>query len=457
MVREFRRASFAIKRSDHKDSINTIKDSISSLESLIDRNIKMEPGRTLRSQGRMARLVHEVSSSVYRALLSGFSCTCAHKVHLGLTSRLIKATRTFDDSVMQKITFQLALTYDTQRGMDDNQEARQKTLWEEILIRTIPPEMLYSLISRPKPPENSRPSITKQNIASSAAFRSSSTTATCVEETVIPVKTLQSELSSLGGNYGGVDFHKNINVCEKIRRAQKQTAVHCYGTISDETPQTSYTFGIYPQQSMDSRDNLSTVTLREVLEKPLMFPYMSVPVKLHLAAIISSSFLQLHQTPWLPDTLTSRDILFLKRGSDMELDYEHTFVMKKLPAEVAKTLPCGSFPSSRNPALLSLGILLLELRLGSTIESFHNQHELPPSGASSLMYESITAHRLLQQKQLGSLRYTSAVQRCLWGEFGRENLDLSSEAFTQEVYEKVVALLETDLRDATGSFGIAAC
>ncbi|KAL3294346.1 hypothetical protein RB213_005245 [Colletotrichum asianum] len=112
----------------------------------------------------------------------------------------------------------------------------------------------------------------------------------------------------------------------------------------------------------------------------------------------------------------------------------------------------NSAPSSRCPPLLALGILLLELNLGRTIESLRIQYETPPPGAPRLMYDSMTAQRLLQERQMDSLNYKSAVQRCIWGEFARQKLDLNDEDFRQEIYEKVVALLETDLKNATWSY-----
>ncbi|KAI8211608.1 hypothetical protein K4K52_010122 [Colletotrichum sp. SAR 10_76] len=108
----------------------------------------------------------------------------------------------------------------------------------------------------------------------------------------------------------------------------------------------------------------------------------------------------------------------------------------------------------RCPALLALGILLLELNLGRTIESLRFQYEMPPPGAPRLMYDSMTAQRLLQERQMDSLNYKSAVQRCIWGEFARQKLDLNDEDFRQEIYEKFVALLETDLKNATWSYDV---
>ncbi|KAF3802455.1 hypothetical protein GCG54_00003258 [Colletotrichum gloeosporioides] len=419
VIREFKRASFVLKRSDHAEQMTTIKDGITSLESLIDRNIKMEPERKLRSQGRLMRIVREISGSVYRALRSSFQCSCAHEVHLGLASRSVElAQKDEDEDVIQKLAFRLALTYDkTEKEANGEKDHIGKS-------KSV--------------------SFTMSHSATATA------TATCVGQTSTMV--VQQSFSSLSISSSNSGLHDHINLCERIRRSQKQLAFDCYGLIRDRRGQMCREFGVYPTFGSD-RDQWSIIPLREVLESPLKFPHMPVSAKLHLAAMIASSFLQLHQTPWLPDILTSRDILFLKRGE--ELQYEHAFVMKGLHERLEdKQKGNNSAPSSRCPPLLALGILLLELNLGRTIESLRIQYETPPPGAPRLMYDSMTAQRLLQERQMDSLNYKSAVQRCIGGEFARPKLDLNDEDFRQEIYEKVVALLETDLKNATWSYDV---
>ncbi|TEA17635.1 hypothetical protein C8034_v011830 [Colletotrichum sidae] len=421
IIKEFKKASFTLKRSDYTEEMATIKDGITSLESLIDRNIQMEPERKLRSQGRLMRLVRDISGSVHRALRSSFRCGCAHMVHLGLTSRSTEmGQKDGDDDVAEKLNFQLALTYD--ESLRDSSPRKLQVCWEEVVIQVVPRDAVMSEVSPPKFQSTMSPMNSKQK-----------STSTMVIQKSFSAMSLDSRAST-------------INMCEKIRRSQKAVALDCYGMITDQ----KRTFRVIPETSCD-RNDWAIVSLREVLEKPGDFPHMSYSAKLHLAATISSSFLQLHQTPWLPGMLTSRDILFMRKGPD--LNYEQAFVMNYMPERLgdhqsASTLATGS----RCPELLSLGLLLLELSLGRPIEWLRTENEKPPSGEPRLLYESMTAQRLLQQKQLGSPNYVSAVQRCIWGEFARSKLDLNDEDFRQEIYEKVVALLETDLRNATWSY-----
>lgn len=398
------------------------------------------------------RLVREISGSVYRALRSGFQCSCAHEVHLSLASRSAElAQKDEDEDIIQKLAFQLALTYDkTEKAAKDEKEQRKRVVWEEIRIQALPKATNQSMTSARRAPKTKSSGIGESKSVSFTMSHSATATATCVGQTSTMV--VQQSFASLSISSPNSGLHDHINLCERIRRSQKQLAFDCYGMIRDRSGQMCREFGVYPTFGSD-RDKWSIISLREVLERPLEFPHMPVSAKLHLAAMIASSFLQLHQTPWLPEILTSRDILFLKRGA--ELQYEHAFVMKGLHERLEdKQKGNNSAPSSRCPALLALGILLLELNLGHTIESLRIQCETPPPGAPRLMYESMTAQRLLQERQMDSLNYKSAVQRCIWGEFARPKLDLNDEDFRQEIYEKVVALLETDLKNATWSYDV---
>lgn len=406
----------------------------------------MEPERRLRSQGRLTRVVREISGSVYRALRSSFECSCAHEVHLGLASRSVElAQKDEDEDIIQKLDFQLRLTYDkTETAANDEKKQYERVGWEEVRVQALPKGPVQTLAPV------GRPSKTKSKSVSFTMSHSATATTTCVGQTSTMV--FQQSFSSLSIGSSNLGLHDHINLCERIRRSQKQLAFDCYGMIRDRSGQMCREFGVYPSFG-SYRDQWSVISLREVLERPLEFPHMSVSAKLHLAAMIASSFLQLYQTPWLPEILTSRDILFLKRGA--ELQYEHAFVMKGLHERLEdKQKGNNSAPSSRCPALLALGILLLELNLGRTIELLRIQHETPPPGAPRLMYDSMTAQRLLQERQMDSLNYKSAVQRCIGGEFARPKLDLNDEDFRQEIYEKMVALLETDLKNATWSYDV---
>ncbi|KAF6802904.1 hypothetical protein CSOJ01_11276 [Colletotrichum sojae] len=106
IVREFKRATFTLERSEYEELLATIKEGVSSVESMVDRNVKMEPERKRRSQGRLIRIAREVYVSVYRALVSGLQCSCSHRLHLGLASRSVDLPHgEADEGVIQRLSF----------------------------------------------------------------------------------------------------------------------------------------------------------------------------------------------------------------------------------------------------------------------------------------------------------------------------------------------------------------
>ncbi|OBR06237.1 hypothetical protein CH63R_10357 [Colletotrichum higginsianum IMI 349063] len=452
MARQLKRVGFAFKSSDHRSSLETMKECITGLESMLEQNIKMEPQRQQRSQGKLIRLLRDVSGSVYRALRSGLFCTCNHDLHLRLSSPCSTAGRDSDDeTILQKLEFELALTYAT-----DFDKRGQPVLWKGVCLRTLPPGATFNLASTPKQLEVPQVTISQQKnsgITVTGLYTATATT-TCIQQATTTTAVLGA-FSSLNLGPSGVKPVQGIDLCAEIRRNQKQVAVDCYGMVSDQTGNKVRMFGVYPQPSTERPDSWSVVSLKDVLANPSKFPPMSTPHRLRLAQVVSSSLLQLQQTPWVPDVLTSRDIVFLQKGPDAEVMYTDIFIAKSLPERAPKAYADKSVARGRCPALLSLGIVLLELGLGGTIESFRTQDEVPPAGSPLLLSEFRTAQRLLERRQIGSQRYSSAVKRCLWGEFDRPVLDLSNDDFRQEVYEQVVVLLEDNFKNAIGSYSVA--
>ncbi|KAJ4177175.1 hypothetical protein NW759_017458, partial [Fusarium solani] len=87
MVAGLKRAVFTLNRSQYADLLSKIKDSVSNLENLTDRNMELEPARRGRSRGKLFVLLRSMSESLYRALGSSLNCACRHNIGLGLESR----------------------------------------------------------------------------------------------------------------------------------------------------------------------------------------------------------------------------------------------------------------------------------------------------------------------------------------------------------------------------------
>ena len=94
-------------------------------------------------------------------------------------------------------------------------------------------------------------------------------------------------------------------------------------------------------------------------------------------------------------------------------------------------------------SLESLGVLLLEIHLGSPIESRWTKEDLSTDGQPNALTNLTTAIRLLDELEYDVIQsYKSAVRACLDPDMcSSEN----AEHFSKRVYEEIVSPLERDL------------
>ncbi|OAA67691.1 hypothetical protein LEL_10314 [Akanthomyces lecanii RCEF 1005] len=165
-------------------------------------------------------------------------------------------------------------------------------------------------------------------------------------------------------------------------------------------------------------------------------PYMTYTEKLQLAVTLSSSFLQLCGTPWLSEHMSSDNIVFQRRKNTYF--YEDMFIWKATRHEpLSVGAPASLLEERRNPALLSLGFLLVELFFGRPLAADCSIAE------QRLERKFREAQLLLPRIRLESGNYFSAVSRCLDGELHTRKLD--EMQLTEHAYAGIVALLKKDL------------
>ncbi|KAK4100187.1 hypothetical protein N658DRAFT_497661 [Parathielavia hyrcaniae] len=101
----------------------------------------------------------------------------------------------------------------------------------------------------------------------------------------------------------------------------------------------------------------------------------------------------------------------------------------------------------RHPTLFALGITLLEILLGSTLDALRKPSERDlafPGDERRIIRDSVTAHRLLEKRvSRVSLSYKAVVERCMGCAASR---DLDEEDFRREVNNRVVLELEAILK-----------
>ncbi|KAH8900845.1 hypothetical protein GQ53DRAFT_740699 [Thozetella sp. PMI_491] len=459
-VSPFKRTSFTLSRADFAHEMETIKDGITSIEQMTMQNIELEPARRVRSQARFLNIFRDVSRSLFHALCSGLGCKGTHDISLRLESRSADDVSPgyADEEIMQDISFRLV--FSTNDG-----DTHESSCWEEVIVKMAPPQskepVLPATVALPPPKPHSDPAQANSSkgmrmkaVSFGISSSSISSVTTVVATRVDPTDTgMQSSPSSLTMGIAGIRLSNlgiTMNLCEKLRKAHKQKEVDSYGTIADHTAYVPRRYAVYPAPSPMGRGDgsaQSTVSLRDMLEHSPPPLY----VRLKLAAVISSSVLQLHSTPWLSEPLSSTHILLQQENYPL---HGHAFVAKKVPD--CDTPPIALAPGDpahmlRNPTLLYLGIVLIELILGQPFDSLRPKHqdENPLFAGSSVLADFMAAQKLLQQIRQTSANYGSAVSRCIHSDFGGGKArDLNDEDFRQEVYSSVVALIEKDLENA---------
>lgn len=172
-----------------------------------------------------------------------------------------------------------------------------------------------------------------------------------------------------------------------------------------------------------------------------------------LAVTLASSLLQLHTTPWLGNKWSKKDIHFLRAGEGLQqaIRTETPFVIREytptataqtlVPAEVSTVQPSKE---ASEEALFRLGVLLLELCFGQSLEHQHiRQAYLAPSGECTDMTDRITAW-YWRRDVLGEAgpEFDDAIRRCLDCAFGPKSTNLADDEFKEAVYNEVVQPLE---------------
>ncbi|KAH8591828.1 hypothetical protein B0O99DRAFT_266605 [Bisporella sp. PMI_857] len=165
-----------------------------------------------------------------------------------------------------------------------------------------------------------------------------------------------------------------------------------------------------------------------------------------LAVVLAHAILHYCGSPWLSDNWNKEHVNFFAttNGPDLMRPYlvAQFEPLSSSPEEIPDTM--YSHPS---PALLSLGILLLELYLSKPIESLWDFDDTE-NGMEGVNTNWITAEKLLDKMGDDLYEgYRNAIQACLKIDYvGTENnLSLDDEDFRKLVYERVVIPLEDEL------------
>lgn len=435
--REFRRIVFTLSRSSYSNLMSTIKEGICSLDMLTAQCIDLEPGRQQASHAKLATLMKGLSVQLHQALQRSLSCSCSHGMSIRLCKRATDALYEKNEQTrLRLLPMHVALSFagDTVLAADPfqgNQVWKLMRIYASPDQRPIPRNVtipatasmhLYALgIAESQPSHISSDRIRVSQASTATLIQSANVTSLAGQIALPAASTVLREPEPIR------------NLCHSVQTWPHGPWLDRCGFIVHESSTTRRRFNIEPAlDPFDIRHNRDFVCLRDVLDGHVSTPWLSYKQRMELAVTISTGVLHLQDTPWLHRTTLSESIVF-SRNSSANL-YENPFLVKgdeatgtELSYHSPDTLP-------RNPIMISLAFLLIELMLGPVI--------LYPGEGIEMQY--IKAQRKLPALYAVSKNYFSAVSRCL-NDATLHATGLGEGEFQQNMYTGIVSLLEKDL------------
>ncbi|KAF8540094.1 hypothetical protein BDD12DRAFT_881205 [Trichophaea hybrida] len=262
----------------------------------------------------------------------------------------------------------------------------------------------------------------------------------------------------------GINEEQEIkDLCTTIRHAEDQKPSCCLGFIGSS--------GGWHRLWPPSRPSCCSRYINEtvLLDTLLKNQTLDKPARLRLGVQLASAVLSFHDTNWLSDSWGKRDICFPQEVTAGQLATGEAASFRQ--PDVQRSLlhrsfgPVGDIDSDDlqkkreprkplvqyNQALLSLGIVLVELWFGKRLEDLQQDLQKAVNGgiktgntegtnnttADNTDYE--TASRLLAD--IEDRGYRDAARRCIRG-LDYDTTTLDDEGFKNEVYVKVFSELE---------------
>lgn len=185
--------------------------------------------------------------------------------------------------------------------------------------------------------------------------------------------------------------------------------------------------------------------------------------RLTIAVNLAWGIVQYGDTPWLDGNWSLKDVFLFRRPQDSATTIgKHLFVCRKASTteveEPHHQIESSQTSSIRNQALFRLGVVLIELWHGRSIDeiSVSNlgpviQNESDPNAKTVSEYVKLRLSARYLYEDAGP-EYADAVHRCLRCDFTPEQTNLDDEEFRYAVIQGVVAPLEQTLGYMNGNY-----
>lgn len=417
------------------------------------------------------KYVQQHAANLYTAIRSCWICGCAtqHHAALRLNAHLNESNRQGNESVRSEPVAQDELFFAVVFSTDDAKTTQWS--WQETRIRSIRRRMEQINESKTEPKldmslsqwqKSSAKLPKKSNLRSLFSRKAkghqkdlgsipSSTSKgvkfvdelsqSCVTSTSVVVLNAAS----------GTNMSPTIrNLCRSLQAYQaageSRSNDDCIGFLECQKQYVLAVNVARRKTLTDGEQRQNIASLRQVIlsHGTSTLPVLSRAERLFIALTVATAVLELHHTPWLRERWTLDDILIhINSGEDLR---DRVYVSKDFPEpfdfQLAKQ--DEDHPGVRNVTLFALGIVLIELCLGQTLESMRNQYDpLESNGRVNIVTQWATANRMMLKVagEAGN-RYGDAVRRCLYCEFDQSDTNLHNDRFREAVYQGVVVPLK---------------
>ncbi|RBR26788.1 uncharacterized protein FIESC28_00369 [Fusarium coffeatum] len=405
-AKELKRITFALSRSAYSDQLATIRDGISNLESLATMSIELEPKRRVRSQVKALSILHTL---------------CVDE----------------DEDVVRGHHVDLFLTHSRPIDKKSHLVAPTRQNWEGRLLKVVPnaqnPPRVPTSLSSPSLPTGHKLGGEKRSVRFSMSRFSSSSTMT--EMNTSSIASAVACISLEATTPASQSYQPCLDLCSETKASIGSA---CLGSITDDSAGQKRTYLVYNSTLLLLEVHDSIVPLSDVLRNGDTRHLFTYRQRLQLAVIIATSVVHLYKTPFMNDLPTARNIILFQRQG--VVDYSRAF-LKSDRSYLAK---CSSGVAIPTPKLLPIGVLLIELIKGQSLESLRTPNEILGGNLTALS-DFITAQRLADEICQASSNYGSAVRRCLDVGFKAQACAVEDENFQHNFYSGIVALLEEDL------------
>ncbi|GAP83971.1 putative mitochondrial ATP synthase gamma subunit-like protein [Rosellinia necatrix] len=444
----------ALQASTHQESIKRLADINMKLHVMMAGNLQNEPHRIVYSQDKLFNLLQAVSRSIYNALRYSLSCTCAHSHGVGFGLPKARAIGRMKDEevLLKRLDFHLILE-------NKSQSAKGKELsswvWDELVLRLAETPMKTCTTT-------ALPAVTDvpaKKLKFTRVKFLGGDISTAILPTTSPLgrgESTMDRISSLAPETRQLVHVKDI--CHTL--SSKRSDVKgkgSYGYLLDMTAQAQQRFEMFPFESSTEKDEGATIRLGDVFtqgHRP------SLLRKYHIAAVAASGVLSLHNTLWMPATLTTKDVFLISRHGEVDFD-EIYFAKKSLHDTGGSTMAPSHSPSSEEagiPTLLYLGIFLAEVMLWKPACEFWDDEDVDLSGVRiEDVFDYRTAKGFDRIKSLleriefvSSPEFMGVVKHCIKCDLNARKLSLDDDTFRQAIYSHIVLPLQDADRIVSG-------